>query len=120
LEGPVCETLVFERNGRVQGLVNYNCFFMQGRERVLAAMIALWADDGLTGMQRVRFLGHTCNHLRARGVHLVVAQRSAMMPAAVFLANLFLPIPGLGRLAALWTGATMPLPLPKTWSLLAL
>jgi hypothetical protein len=71
-------------------------------------------------MQRVRFLGHTCNHLRARGVHLVVAQRSAMMPAAVFLANLFLPIPGLGRLAALWTGATMPLPLPKTWSLLAL
>ena len=51
LEGPVCETLVFERNGRVQGLVNYNCFFMQGRERVLAAMIALWADDGLTGMQ---------------------------------------------------------------------
>ena len=120
LAGPVCETLVFERNGRVQGLVNYNCFFMQGRERVLAAMIALWADDGLTSMQRVRFLGHTCNHLRARGVHIVVAQRSAMMPAAIFLANLFLPIPGLGRLAALWTGATMPLPLPKAWSLLAL
>jgi len=120
LEGPACETLLFERDGCVQGLMNYNCFFMQGRERVLAAMIALWADDGLTAVQRVRFLGHACNHMRARGVHLVVAQRSAMMPAPAFLANLFLPFPGLGRLAALWTGTTVPLPLPKTWSLLVL
>ncbi len=77
-------------------MVNYYCLSMQGRERVLAAVIALWADDGLTGAQRVRLLSHVCNHLRERGVHLVTAPRCAMMPALAFLANLFLPVPGPG------------------------
>jgi hypothetical protein len=120
LEGPPCGTLVFERDGCVQGMVNYHCLHMQGRERVLAAVIALWADDGLTGMQRVRLLGHVCNQLRERGVHFVVAARCAMMPAPAFLANLFLPVPGPWHLFALWTRAAVPLALPKTWSLLVM
>jgi hypothetical protein len=120
LEGAACGTLVFERDGRVQGMVNYHCLAMQGRERVLAAVIGLWADDGLIGAERVRLLGHVCNHLRERGVHFVVAPRCAMMPASAFLANLFLPVPGPWRLFALWTQAAVPLPLPKTWSLLVM
>jgi hypothetical protein len=120
LEGPACGTLVFERDGCVQGMVNYHCLSMQGRERVLAAVITLWADDGLTGAQRVRLLGHVCNHLRESGVHLVVAQRSAMMPATAFMGNLFVPIPAPWHLVAIWTGAAMPLALPKTWSLLVM
>jgi hypothetical protein len=77
-------------------MVNYYCLSMHGRERVLAAMIALWADDGLTNAQRVRLLGHVCNHLRARRVHLVTAPRCAMISAPVFLANLFFRPPGPG------------------------
>jgi hypothetical protein len=99
-------------------MVNYYCLSMQGRERVLAAVIALWADDGLTGAQRVRLLSHVCNHLRERGVHLVTAPRCAMMPAPAFLANLFFPVPGPWHLVALWP--KVPLPLPKTWSLLVM
>jgi hypothetical protein len=99
-------------------MVNYYCLSMQGRERVLAAVIALWADDGLTGAQRVRLLSHVCNHLRERGVHLVTAPRCAMMPASAFLANLFFPVPGPWHLVALWP--KVPLPLPKTWSLLVM
>jgi hypothetical protein len=118
LEGPTCGTLVFERDGCVRGMVNYYCLSMQGRERVLAAVIALWADDGLTGAQRVRLLSHVCNHLRERGVHLVTAPRCAMMPAPAFLANLFFPVPGPWHLVALWP--KVPLPLPKTWSLLVM
>lgn len=118
LEGPACGTLIFERDGCIQGMVNYHCLSMQGRERVLAGVIALWADDDLTGAQRVRLLGHVCNHLRERGVHLVVAPRCAMMPAAAFLANLFMPVPAPWQLVALWPA--VPLPLPKTWSLLVM
>ena len=120
LEGPACGTLVFERDECVQGMVNYHCLAMQGRERVLTAVIGLWADDGLTGVERVRLLGHVCKHLRERGVHFVVAARCAMMPASAFLANLFLPVPGPWRLVALWSRPAVPLPLPKTWSLLVM
>jgi hypothetical protein len=117
-EGPPCGTLVFERDGHIQGMVNYHSLAMQGRERVLAAVIALWADDGLTGAQRVRLLGHVCSHLRERGIHLVTAQRCAMMPASAFAANLFFPVPGPWRLVALWP--KVPLTLPRTWSLLVM
>jgi hypothetical protein len=93
-------------------MVNYYCLSMQGRERVLAAVIALWADDGLTGAQRVRLLSHVCNHLRERGVHLVTAPRCAMMPAPAFLANLFFPVPGPWHLVALGPFRRCPNPEP--------
>ena len=118
LEGPSGGTLVFERDGCIQGMVNYHCLIMQGRESVLGAVIALWADDGLTSAQRARLLGHVCNHLRDRGVHVVSALRCAMMPAPAFLANLFLPLPAPWHLGAVLTRAAAPLTLPKSWGLL--
>jgi hypothetical protein len=120
LEGPACGTLVFERDGCVQGMVNYHCVVMQGRERVVGAVIALWADDGLSSAERVRLLGHVCNHLRERGVHVVTAQCCAMMPAPAFLANLFLPTPAPWHLVAVWTRTPVPMSMPKTWSLLVM
>jgi hypothetical protein len=120
LEYPAGGTWVYERDGSVQAMVNYHCAAMHGRERILGAVIALWADDGLAGMQRARLLGHVCNHLRQNGVHLVVAQRSAMMPASAFVANLFAPIPAPWYLGAVLTPAATPLTLPKTWGLLVM
>jgi hypothetical protein len=111
---------LFEREGRIQGLVSYHCAAMHGRERILGAVISLWADDGLSGMQRARLLGHVCNHLRQNGVHLVVAQRCAMMPASAFVANLFVPIPAPWYLAAVLTPNAPPLTFPKTWGLLVM
>lgn len=120
LENPIGGTWVFERDGSVQAMVNYQCNDMQGRERIRSASIALWADDGLTGAQRARLLSHVCNHLREEGVDLVVAQRSAMMPASAFVANLFAPIPAPWYLGAVLTPAATPLTLPKNWGLLVM
>jgi hypothetical protein len=117
LESPLSGTFVFERAGRVIGMVNYHVLLLQGREPVRTALIDLWAGDDLTGAQRVRLLSHLCNDLRERDVHLVMALRCAMMPASAFVANLFLPTPAQFQMGAFFTGGPVPLPLPKTWSL---
>jgi hypothetical protein len=101
-------------------MINYQCGVMQGRERIRSAVIALWADDGLAGMQRARLLSHVCHHLRQTGVDLVVAQRSATMPSPAFVANLFAPIPAPWYLGAVLTPAAPALTLPKTWGLLVM
>src|SRR4029077_14025645 len=84
-------TFVFERHGRVRGMVNYHTLLLQGRESVRTALIDLWADDGLTGAERVRLLSHLCTHLREHDVHLVMALRCALMPTSAFAGHLFLP-----------------------------
>jgi hypothetical protein len=98
-------------------MVNYHLMVLQGREPVRTALIDLWADDGLTGAQRVRLLSHLCTDLRERNVHLVMALRCAMMPASAFAANLFLPTPAQFQMGAFFTAGPVPLPVPKTWSL---
>ncbi|MFL6798583.1 MAG: hypothetical protein ACJ8F3_14325 [Xanthobacteraceae bacterium] len=118
LAGGLGETLLFERDGRVCGMVNFHYMPMQARQRVLTAALTLWADDRLSGSERTRFLSHLCYYLRGRGVHIVSAPRCAMMPASAFVANLFLPVPGPWDLGALWTRPAVPLPPPKSWSLL--
>jgi hypothetical protein len=118
LESPVSRTLILDRDGQVQALVNYHCLPYQGREPVRAALIDLWADDDLPGAQRVRLLGHLCNDLRERDVHLVLALRSAMMPAAAFAANFFLPAPAHAHMAAFFAKAGVPLSPPKSWHLM--
>jgi hypothetical protein len=118
LKSPVSDTLVFERHGRVQGMVNYHYIGLQGREQLRAALIDLWAGDDLTGGQAVRLLGHLCNHLRERDVDIILAVRSSMMPATVFAANLFLPVPAHTHMYALFPRSDVPLAAPKTWSLI--
>jgi hypothetical protein len=117
LEDPAFEILVLEHDGRVRGMVRYRRVVTYGRAPVNAAAIDLWADDGLTGLQRARLLGHVCNHLRQREVHVVLALRCAMMPSSAFRANLFLPPASALHVAALVTdGERAPAP-PRTWSL---
>jgi hypothetical protein len=88
---PEYRTFVFETEGRVKGMIACTEFPMLGREPIQAATINLWADDGLTGTERTRFLSHVCRSLREGGAHAVVAGRSGMMPAGAFKANLFVP-----------------------------
>jgi hypothetical protein len=117
LANPTSGTLVFERDGCVQGLVHYHLLWLQGREPVRAALIDLWADDALTATQRVRFVAHLCNHLRERDVHLVAAPRCAMLPTAAFAANLFIPMPEHFHIGVFLTrGGVVPSP-PRSWSL---
>jgi hypothetical protein len=116
IANPASATLVLERDGRIRAMVNYRCLTLHGRKSIRAALLDLWADE-LNGRERVRLLGHVCNHLRARDVHLVLALRCALMPATAFLANLFVPAPGQFHVAALTTPRTVPLASPKTWSL---
>ncbi len=116
LANPASGTLVFERDGRVRGLVSYHCLVLEGREAVRTALIDLWADN-LAAAERVRLVSHLCNDLRERGVHLVIAPHCAMMPTAAFLANLFLPGSEHFHVGAFFTRRTISLSPPKTWSL---
>ena len=118
LEDPAFETLVFEDAGYVRGVVRCRQVLTYGRAPVRAAAMDLWADDGLTGPQRVRLLGHVCNHLRERDVHVVLALRCAMMPPSAFMANLFLPPTARLHVAALLTRPELAPTPPKTWNLL--
>jgi hypothetical protein len=117
LANPTSGTLVFEREGCVQGLAHYHLLAMQGREVINAALLDLWADDDLTSTQRVRFVSHLCQHLRERDVHLVAAPRYAMLPTAAFLANMFMPMPEHFHVGVFLTrGGVAPAP-PKSWSM---
>ena len=118
LESPASGTLVLERDGRVQGMVNYHFFLLHGRVPLRAAMIDLWADDGLTGTQRARLLGHLCGDLRERGFDVVAAIRSAMTPAAAFVTNLFLPQPPFAYMISYLRNGEVQVSKPKTWSLI--
>jgi hypothetical protein len=117
LQNPASETLVFERDGRVHGMVSYHCFSLQGRKPTRAALIDLWAADDLTGAEPVRLLSHLCTDLREQDVHAVVAPRSAMMPAAALVANLFVPATQNFRIGVFLTPRSIELSPPKTWSL---
>jgi GNAT superfamily N-acetyltransferase len=114
---PGTQSIVLERDGRLRAMVNYHCMSFHGREPIRAALIDLWADDGLTGAERTRLLSHVCHDLRKRGVHLVLALRCAMMPTIAFAANLFIPFPFQGHLVAMFPQCGLQLPQPKAWSL---
>jgi hypothetical protein len=117
LESSVFHTLVFERDGEIKGMLNCHAASMHGRETINAAMIDLWADDGLSGGDRVRFLSHLCTYLAERDIHALVAPRSAMMPTAAFVANLFMPAPQRFHIGVFPTSRMVALSPPKTWDL---
>jgi hypothetical protein len=117
LHDSASHTLVFDRGKGVQGFVNFHCLFLQGSERINAGLIDLWADVGLSLGDRIRLLSAVCHDLRDRGVHMIFAMRSAMMPASAFAANLFLPFASKDHLIVMFQRGRQ-LPLPRTWSLL--
>jgi GNAT superfamily N-acetyltransferase len=117
LESPASGTVVLEREGRIGGMVNFHTLWFQGRKRLRAALIDLWADDGLSTADRVRLLRYLCQQLRERDVHLVVALRSAPMPALAFAANRFVPQPAHSYFVALFAKEGLALEPPKSWSL---
>jgi hypothetical protein len=110
-------TLVLERNGQVQGMVNYHSLRIQGARSMHAALIDLWADDDLTIAQRIRLLSHVCNDMRERDVELAIAMRSSAMPAAAFGANLFLPTAADAHMIVLYPRSDISLSPPRSWSL---
>jgi hypothetical protein len=117
LDHAASRTLVFDRGGSVQGMVNYHCLTMEGRVPVRAGLIDLWADEGLSSVERARLLAGVCDDLRRQGIHMVVAMRSAMMPAAAFAANLFVPFASRDYFIAMFQRGR-DLPVPKAWGLL--
>jgi hypothetical protein len=117
LENPAYQTLVFERDGQVQGMVNYHRMLMHGRELIHAAMIDLWAEDGLSFADRVRLVSHLCTHLAERDVHGVIAPRSTMMPVSALVANLFMPAPQGFHIGVFPGPGSGPLTPPTRWDL---
>ncbi len=118
LEGPVARTLVLERDGHIQAMVNYHHMQLQGVVPMKFALIDLCAmpDVGLATAARV--FGSVCAQMRAEGVEVVVCLRSAMFPTPALIANAFFPLPGGDQLVALFPQPDVPLVPPRTWSLL--
>jgi N-myristoyl transferase len=118
LEGPIPRSLVFERDGEVQGVVNYHHMQWQGLAPIRIALIDLWATAGLNHFEVSRLLGSVCHHLRGEDVDAVVCLRSSMFPTAALVANVFVALPASNYLVALFPQPHVPLEPPKTWSLL--
>jgi GNAT superfamily N-acetyltransferase len=117
LDHAASRTLVFDRGGTVRGMANYHCLTMEARVPLRAGLIDLWADDGLNPVERARLLAGVCDDLRRQGVQMVFAMRCAMMPAAAFAMNLFVPFPSRDYVIVMFP-RSRDMPLPKTWSLL--
>jgi hypothetical protein len=66
----------------------------------------------------MRLLGNVCEMLRAQGLDLVLALRSAVMPSAALLATLFIPQPAHAHMVALFPKNGVRLTRPSSWSLL--
>jgi hypothetical protein len=90
LGGPAFTTLVYERDGTVEALVNCHTFPLQGRKLIRCAFIDLWAEGKVKGSARMSLVGHLCKNLGDVGVHGVIAPRAATMPSAALIANLFI------------------------------
>jgi hypothetical protein len=109
-------SLVYERGGTVRALVNCHAFPMQGRERVRCAMVDLWAEAGMTGSERVRFVSDLCTRLRDLGTDAVVVPRWTTVPAGALLANLFMPASPGFYIGMFPTERTQGLSPPRSWS----
>ncbi len=116
LGGPSYTTLVHERDGKVQGLISCHSFPLQGREQIRCAFLDLWAHDELNFAERARLVGTLCDHLRARGIHGVIAARSSTMPTGALVANLFLPGAQHFKIGVFPTKLAPDLAPPKSWS----
>ncbi|MDJ0825773.1 MAG: GNAT family N-acetyltransferase [Rhodobacter sp.] len=113
LQGPVTNTVVLDRDGRPQAFANYHGLALFGRSRLSAAMVDLIADAGLGLVRRTRFLAALCRHLRRQGYDLVMAVRGCLTAAPAFLANMFVPMPGVGRIATIFPQTEIPAPAPN-------
>lgn len=116
LAGPECTTLVYERDGKVQGVISSHALPLLGRQLMRCAFIDLWAHDDLNAAERVRLVGHLCRQLYASDIVGVIAPRSSTMPTGALLANLFLPGAQHFRIGIFQTRRTPDLVTPKTWS----
>lgn len=116
LGGSYATSLVYERDGQVQALVNCHSFIMQGRETVRCAIVDVWAEDGITGFGRARLISHLCKHLREIGIDSVVAPRSAAMPVGALTANLFMPASRGFYIGMFPTDRTRAVAAPQRWS----
>lgn len=118
LAAPGCQTLLYERNGEVCGMVNYHHLQFQGREPVRMVVIDLWVTSGLNLIATSQMLGCLCDQLRREKIQAIVSLRSAIFPTSAFVANGFLPLPSKDYLVALFMRTGVSLTLPMTWSLL--
>ena len=80
-------------------------------------MLDLWADDGLTMRERMRFVCHLCHHLRDKGLHVLAAPRTGTLPTGALLASLFVPMPDVVHLAVHTTPGFEDIAPPKDWSI---
>jgi hypothetical protein len=117
LSNPAVRTFVLDRDGQVDAFASYSWCTLLGREPIRAAMISLWADAGLGTGERARMLGRLCRIMREDDMHAVVAVRSAMIPAAALVANVFVPASQRFHVGIFPTSRTGPLRTPRRWSL---
>jgi GNAT superfamily N-acetyltransferase len=93
LLSPVSSTLLVERRGAIEGLVNWHLLTLQGRQPICAAVIDIWATTGLGMLDEIGLLGAACVRLSKLNVDIVLALGCGTVPKGALLANLFVPRP---------------------------
>ena len=116
LGGRTFTTFVYERDGKVQGMVNSHSFPLHGREIIRAGFLDIWAHDDLNFAERARLIGHLLRYLRETDVHALVVARSSSVPYDALIANFFVPGAQHFRIGIFPTKLAPDLPAPKTWS----
>lgn len=102
-------TLVFEKQGRIEGLVNYYCLDFLGRFRLPAAMIDLAAFGDATAAERRKLVFAALEDMAAAGVKLALMLRLPCYESWTLWRTGFVPLPADFRLLCVRMDTTFPL-----------
>jgi hypothetical protein len=91
--GGLVRTLVLERAGSVEGLINYYVIEMTGKTTMPCAVIDYLAIEGLTAAERARLIGTALVEMAASGAKLAMILRVGCLPGKALWKAGFVPIP---------------------------
>ncbi len=87
------QTLVLERDGVVQGFINYYSMDFLLRTTIRIAQVDLFACTELSGDEQRDLVRTALHRMKSDGVHLVLVPRGAGVPPGAMLHNRFVPLP---------------------------
>ena len=92
LNHPYARTFVFDRNGTVDGFLNYYCIDWSGARVIRVAVIDLFA--GSPGLfPQLALLKAALRQMRSEGVKLALMMAAHSSPAGPLMAAGFVPVP---------------------------
>jgi GNAT superfamily N-acetyltransferase len=86
-------TLVYERYGRVEGVINYYPIECLGETTIKACMIDLCAFGSMSGREQKKLLRAAIAQMATEGIAMALLLRIPCYPTAALLSSGFIPLP---------------------------